>query len=316
MSNPSISEPCDVVIQGAGIIGLAIALELHTRGLRVLVLERDAALQQAATAAAGMLAVEDPHNPPALHALAQHSAALYPAFLQRIESLSGIRVRFQTSATQQYLPDGTHTQLREHSLDPRELAAALLAAIRATSIDLREHTSLQPETLLPSARIIDTRGAWSPHTVPRKGQMLRVQLASHAQLDEVHRGEHIYVVPRLHGAQAGSAIIGATLEDAGFDTTLSAAQLNRLRELLLELNPSLAAIAHAPLLEAWAGLRPATSDALPILGRTQPDGTLLATGHYRNGILLAPATAIVMADLITGTAPTIDLTAFNPDRSL
>ena len=95
----------DVLIAGAGIIGLSLALELHARGARVTVLECDTALQHASCAAAGMLAVNDPHNPPELLPLSQLSASMYPNFLDRIATLSGVSVRFQTSATIQYLLD-------------------------------------------------------------------------------------------------------------------------------------------------------------------------------------------------------------------
>src|ERR1700744_5931181 len=130
----------DVLIAGGGIIGLSLALELHTRGAQVTVLERDMAMSHTSIAAAGMLAAEDPYNPPEIALFAKFSTEIYPELLARIESLSGIIVPFQTSATVQYLSSGSNILLEEHSLDPRQLAAALLAAGRATSIDLREHT--------------------------------------------------------------------------------------------------------------------------------------------------------------------------------
>src|SRR5215469_11401969 len=94
----------DICIAGAGIIGLSLALELHRRGAHVTVLEQGQPLAEASTAAAGMLAATDPDNPPQLRAIADFSLSLYPSFLDCIESLSGIRVPFQTSTTLQALP--------------------------------------------------------------------------------------------------------------------------------------------------------------------------------------------------------------------
>ncbi len=320
----------DIFIAGAGIIGLSLALELHSRGAQVTVLERDTALSHASTAAAGMLAVDDPHNPPALLKLSELSAALYTSYLLRIEHLSNLQVPFHTSTTVQYAADGSSQRLAEYSLDPRQLAAALLAAVRATSIDLREHTEahivneangrlLHIETTdgaFQPRQFIQTRGAWhAPYTRPAKGQMLRVQLPADLPLREVHRSEHIYVVPRTTGPQAGSAIIGATVEDAGFDLTTSPQDLKHLRKLASELVPALRSEPAAPQVEAWAGLRPATVDHLPLIGPREPGSShFFATGHFRNGILLAPATAAVLTELLEGGTPSIDLTPFAPNR--
>jgi glycine oxidase len=315
----------DVLIAGGGIIGLSLALELYTRGAQVTVVERDTAMSHASTAAAGMLAAEDPYNPPEIALLAKFSTQIYPALLAWIESLSGINVPFHTGTTVQYLSSGARILLEEHSLDPRQLAAALLAAVRATSIDLREHTgdlevadtpdgifvrdSIGTEFSAP--QLVHCNGAWfrgRNAISPRKGQMLRVQLSS--PLTEVHRAEHIYIVPRTLGPNAGTALIGATIEDAGFDTTTHPTDLANLRARAAELLP---ALAEAPQLEAWAGLRPYTPDGLPILGALSPR-EFAATGHFRNGILLAPATARVMADLLESKSPTINLTSFSPNR--
>ena len=337
----------DFVIAGAGIIGLSLALELHRRGASVVVLDAGAAMQQTSSAAAGMLAVDDLANPPALHPLAQLSASLYPEFLDRIAELSGTRVHFQTSATleagdpQNAFPDpqlivpqlrsGTHHfhLLDERSVDPRQLASALREAVRATSIELREHTALQRiqtsstsvrvETagsatdLLEASHLIDCMGCWSPAPVfPRKGQMLAVRIPAELDLACVVRTEDIYIVPRTDGPNAGRAIIGATIEDAGFDLTVHALDILILNAKAVKLLPSLE---HAEFLESWSGLRPSTADGLPILGAAprQPR-YVLATGHFRNGILLAPATARVIAQLLFNEPPALDLNPFSPTR--
>ena len=349
-----------ICIAGAGIIGLSLALELHHRGITVTVLDQSSPLAEASTAAAGMLAAHDPHNPPQLQSLADLSLSLYPAFLDRLCDLSGIRVPFQTHITLQAPPPsapstvGTLTPadltrllpalnpgdhrfilLAEHSLDPRHLATALLAAIRATSIDLRSNTPVlstrsidntieiqTPAGTLHAIQFVDCTGAWASTTSrlpniqvqPKKGQMLAVSLPPSLPLQLVVRTPDIYIVPRTSGPSAGRAIIGATIEDAGFDKTIHPSDIAHLRSLAASL---LSPLADAPQLEAWAGLRPATPDGLPLLGPlpTQPNH-FMATGHYRDGILLAPATAHVMAQLLSGESSSIGLAPFHPTRKM
>ncbi len=331
------TRPPDVAVIGAGLIGLAIALELNDRGANVTVVDRGQSLTGASTAAAGMLAADDPDNPPELQELSRLSAERYPAFLSRLESLSGIVVPFQTSSTIQYLGNGSTLRLAEHSLDPRQLAAALRAAVNATSVQLLEYTqvaAIHPEgrgakiqlsagPSIAADAVVYAAGAWSTEVMtalngdpipikPCKGQMLRVRLPF--PLDEVHRSERIYICPRTCGPQAGTALMGATVEDAGFDISVRADALAALRDLAAELLPAFASAADAPLVESWAGLRPATPDKLPILGATSRPSQFIATGHYRNGILQAPGTALVLADLIEGKPLSIDLSALSPLR--
>jgi glycine oxidase len=221
--------------------------------------------------------------------------------------------------------------LNENSLDPRALGQALLAAVQSAKIDLRSQSQVRleqsdssnlevrmgSEVLRPS-RVIDCTGAWGltelppghVRTIPRKGQMLAVNLAGTMPMHVVVRTPTIYIVPRTTGATAGRAVIGATVEDAGFDKTVSANDIARLRAEATELLPELG---DAPEVETWAGLRPGTSDGLPLLGQVR-ENLFLATGHYRNGILLAPATAVVMAQILAGERPTVELDAFSPLR--
>jgi glycine oxidase len=353
MLHPSSSDH-DICIAGAGVIGLSLALELHRRGARVTVLDQSTPLAEASTAAAGMLAAADPHNPPQLLSLAALSLSLYPAFLE------SLRVRFQTNTTLQALPPNTpgtgreltpgdlaylipaltpgnhrFILLDEHSLDPRQLATALLAAVRATTIDLRPNIPVlstssltnaieihTPTGVLRASQFVDCTGAWASTTsrlpnlqvAPKKGQMLSVSLPSSLPLRLVVRTPGIYIVPRTSGPNAGRAIIGATIEDAGFDKTLHPSDIARLRSLASALLPPLT---DALQLEAWAGLRPATPDGLPLLGALPAHPHhFIATGHYRDGILLAPATAHVMAQLLFGESPSLDLAPFSPVRTV
>jgi len=347
----------DICIAGGGIMGLSLALELHRLGHRVTVFDQAQPLSEASTAAAGMLAASDPDNPAPLRPLADLSLSLYPAFLDRLHDLSGTRVPFHTSATLQAHPstpanvlsaealagilpqlspgNNLFTRIDEHSLDPRNLAAALLASVQASTIDLRPHTrvlsansvgdAVEIQTtagIFYSAKFVNCTGAWATHSslaphlaiAPRKGQMLAVGLPPSLPLSIVIRTHAMYIVPRTTGPNAGRAIVGATVEDAGFDKIVHPSDIARLRALADGLLP---ALIGAPQLDAWAGVRPSTPDGLPFLGSLPgKPNQFIAAGHYRNGILLAPATAHVMAQLLGQQTPAIDLSAYSPERPL
>jgi glycine oxidase len=152
--------------------------------------------------------------------------------------------------------------------------------------------------------------------------MTTVRLRGPETLTHVLRTPEIYLVPRGDGRIA----IGATVEHAGFDKTVSPHAIASLLKAAAELFPP---IAHAEILESWAGLRPGSSDELPLIGPTTDLGapscgisagweshshTWIATGHFRNGILLAPGNARALSQLIRGETPAIDLAPFAPDR--
>lgn len=333
----------DVIIAGAGLIGMACALECRRRGLQPTLVERGAPGTEASWAAAGMLAANDPANPRELQPLADLSLRLYPEFLERLREQSGHAVPIETewtvergtptlandlhSAIPAFHPEGFHADgyhaIREQSLDPRKLSAALHAAVLAAEIPLRtqtpvlarseerDHVVVQTESgPLQAAFFLDCTGAWSSQRVrPAKGQMLRVHapgVLDGGDGNVVLRTHDIYLVPRLDG----SVVIGATVEDAGFDKAVHGEDLDDLRRRAAVLIP---VMAHAPALERWAGLRPDTPDHLPVLGRTGAR-TFVAAGHFRNGILLAPATAHVVAQLLLHETPGADLRAFDPAR--
>lgn len=322
----------DIVIAGAGLIGLTLALELHSRGASVAVLDTARATEGASTAAAGMLAAEDPHNPPQLHDLSAWSLSLYDRFLQRLQELSGTAIPYQTNTTIQYTNAATAIRLAERSIDPRQLSAAVLQAVRNSGIPLFEdcghiqiteeasNVELRPQhgPCLFAEQMVHASGAWfagRPTIVPRKGQMLRVRMPPGVTIEEVHRSAEIYAVPRLHGPQAGTVVIGATDEDAGFDLHVSQQALDNLRAHAAALLPELSSAQEAPQVGSWAGLRPTTADRLPAIGRL-PGHTRqwLAGGHYRNGILLAPATAVAVSDMLENKPPAVNMHPFNPAR--
>jgi glycine oxidase len=211
----------------------------------------------------------------------------------------------------------------EASVDPRALAAALLAALEAEGVELLTGTEVE-EALLDGERIAGVRtdggeelraaavvlatGAWSSQTEwlpeearppvrPVKGQVLELRARDGtAPCRRAIASERVYLVPRPDGR----LIAGATAEEQGFDTAVTAGGVH---EMLREAYRLLPDVAEMELVEATAGLRPGTPDNLPRVGPGGMDGLLWATGHYRNGILLAPLAADAIADLLSGTQP-------------
>jgi glycine oxidase len=218
--------------------------------------------------------------------------------------------------------------LKERSVDPRALTAAALKAAKHRGVDISsgdEVTAVNlsdgqvtgittKKTSFLAPKVVNCAGAWSgqiaPHAFPVrpvKGQMLCLISPSRNLLRHVIRAPDVYLIPRSDGR----ILVGATVEEAGFDKRTDVATVQRLHHAALALVPELR---NAKILEDWAGLRPGTPDALPILGATQTPGYYVATGHFRDGILLAPITAEVMAQVITGTNCKYDLTPFSPAR--
>lgn len=322
-----------------------MALELRDRGARVLVLDQNEPGRGASSAAAGMLAATDPETPAALREFAIESARLFPEFVKRVEADSGISVDFRQQGTivlghglfpenhrplsrsglaelEPDLDPGAYKAffVAEDAVDPALLMQATLRAVEANGIEIRPGIKVlgmhataggvevrtNRETLSCS-RAVNCCGAWSGWPVrPRKGQMLYLRPRA-GILEHVVRSPEVYLVPR----SSGKILLGATVEDVGFNTDVDSAVIERLHSSAAKYLPQLAS---APVIESWAGLRPGTPDDLPIMGETEDNGIFVATGHFRNGILLAPATGRVMARLMRGEAPGMNLTAFSPQR--
>jgi glycine oxidase len=152
---------------------------------------------------------------------------------------------------------------------------------------------------------IDGIAAYAPLR-PAKGQMVALR-AEHVEIERVLWGEHIYLVPR----NDGRILAGATVEYTGFDKRTTAGGIEKILSAAIELAPGLA---NARIEETWAGLRPDTPDHLPILGPTDMDGLLMATGHFRSGILLTPITARLIREWITEQSVSVDWDRFSPLR--
>jgi glycine oxidase len=236
--------------------------------------------------------------------------------------------------------------LKERSIDPQHLAAAAIAAARhrgigfssgdqVLAVDIEDGKTAgvrTTKTRFAGPIVVNCAGAWAGQigssagrggsriqtegtspggfavpTRPVKGQMLCVVMPQKELVRHVVRTPNVYLIPRTDGR----LLIGATQEEAGFDKQTVPETLQKLRQAALQLVPKLA---EARILEAWAGLRPGTPDNLPILGETRTQGYFVATGHFRDGILLAPATAKVMRQLISRRKPQIDLKEFGVER--
>ena len=141
---------------------------------------------------------------------------------------------------------------------------------------------------------------------PAKGQMIALR-ADDLKIERVLWSENIYLVPR----NDGRILAGATVEYAGFEKGLTAGGLEKILSGAIELSPGLAA---ARVEETWAGLRPDSPDHLPILGPTDIDGLLIATGHFRGGILLTPITARLVCEWVTQQRVSVDWDRFSPMR--
>jgi len=141
---------------------------------------------------------------------------------------------------------------------------------------------------------------------PAKGQMVALR-AEDLEILRVLWSEHIYLVPR----NDGRILAGATVEYVGFDKRTTAGGVEKILSAAIELAPQLA---NARIEETWAGLRPDSPDHLPILGPADLEGLLMATGHFRSGILLTPITARLIREWITEQKVSIDWDRFSPLR--
>jgi glycine oxidase len=141
---------------------------------------------------------------------------------------------------------------------------------------------------------------------PAKGQMIALR-ADDLKIERVLWSEKIYLVPR----NDGRILAGATVEYTGFEKGLTAGGLEKILAGTLELSPGLK---NARVEETWAGLRPDSPDHLPILGSTELDGLLIATGHFRGGILLTPITAQLVREWVTHQRVSVDWDRFSPMR--
>ncbi|URM91687.1 glycine oxidase ThiO [Streptomyces sp. MRC013] len=226
----------------------------------------------------------------------------------------------------------------DHQVDPRRLAAALVAACERAGVvfhraradrlsvvrDRAAGAVLSDGTRPAADRVVLAAGSLSgrldgvpdavlPPVRPVKGQVLRLAVPEayapflSRTVRAVVRGGHVYLVPR----ENGELVVGATSEEMGWDTTVTA---GGVYELLRDAHELVPGVTELPLTETCAGLRPGSPDNAPLLGPSALPGLHLATGHHRNGVLLAPVTGDVMASVLTtGELPEV-ARAFTPAR--
>jgi glycine oxidase len=211
--------------------------------------------------------------------------------------------------------------VQEDVVDPVLLVQAALTAAQRAGVSIRADASVERivgrsgevEVVtsigrLSAKAVVNCMGAWSGAPVkPRKGQSMYVLPRKADLLRHTLVAPEVYMVPR----SSGKIFIGATVEDVGYDRNVDPATIRSLYQAATRLVPELAS---AEMIASWAGLRPGSPDNLPLLGATETPGVLVASGHFRNGILLAPLTALIMADLIEGKPSPVDISAFSPLR--
>jgi glycine oxidase len=234
----------------------------------------------------------------------------------------------------------------EATADPRLLMEAALSAAKARGVALRANCAaigllgeggrcagvVTREGTIKAEHVVIAAGCFSGEltgeigrrapTHPVRGQMLALRQPApsgtnphdptrsnvgRGTVGRVLRSANGYLVP--HGDNR--VLAGSTLEDAGFEKIVTPAGIRKILGAAMEMVP---ALAGAEILETWAGLRPATPDRLPILGPTDIAGLIVATGHYRNGILLAPITAKLVSAWVCGESVEEDVAAFSPMR--
>ncbi len=217
----------------------------------------------------------------------------------------------------------------EASVDNRLLTEAVLAAAAKAGTEIRAGAAVErlmrssgrvtgvvaEGEMVGAAQVVLAAGCFSAQIAdlaryapmrPVRGQMVALR-SDRVNVQRVLHSEHGYVVPR----DDGQMVAGSTTENAGYEKGVTAGGIEQILRAALEIAPGLA---EAAIVETWSGLRPGTPDHLPILGPTDIEGLLIATGHYRNGILLAPVTAKLVREWITEGQTSLAVEMFSPMR--
>jgi thiazole synthase len=336
-------------------LSIALELHWRGLKVRVLTKDKDSHAAAAHAAAGMLAPQAEEIPPGAMLELCLWSRSLYPEWTAKIAAITGLDPGYwpcgilapryhqfdhphwlERSSLQQQLGNtnlgqeviGGYWFPADGQVNNRALYAALQAAVQSAKIEVLEGITISNLSGSKTVNCLETDrgtfqadryilaiGAWSQELLPvpvqpRKGQMLALQVpaAEPLPLETVLFAEDVYIVPR----RDGRIVVGATSEDVGFLPHNTESGIQGLRERAVRLCPILD---RYPIAEQWWGFRPSTPDELPILGHSPLSNLLLATGHYRNGILLAPATAQIVADLIC-QQPTPLLPSFSYQRFL
>lgn len=365
----------DVVVAGAGIIGLASAWRLAQRGARVIVVDAGVPGREASWVAAGMLAAatEAQFGEEELLALTIAGNDRWDSFAAEVEAATGLPSGLRRCGTLHVALDRDESEAlrrlhrfqldaglpvewvapsrardlepgltpacaggilspHEGEADPRQACAALLRACELAGVHILAGDAIVDALIDGSAlrgvvtasgtriaadRVVLATGAWGapwlpeearPPVRPVKGQIVNlVHPAGETVAEHVVWTSGIYLVPRADGR----VCLGATVEEKGFDRSVTAGGVH---ELLREAYRAVPEIVELTFVEAIAGFRPGSPDNMPLLGHGALDGLVVATGHHRNGILLGPITGDIVAALVHGEEPPVPLARFAPDR--
>jgi glycine oxidase len=383
---PSLAAPTDadpdVVVLGAGTIGLSIAWKAASAGMRVTVIDPEPG-KGASWAAAGMLAPvgEVHYGEESLLALNMSSARMWPRFTNELERAAGRTIGYRRTGTLvTALDQGDRAWLEQlfefqrslgldvdwlsgrrvremepgvtpgvsagmfaagdHQVDNRLLVGALLEAAtsagctilreRATSVELEggrvKGVRVETGDALSTLSVVLATGCWSadmqgvprealPPVRPVKGQILRLRSKDpegflRRPVRGIVNGAAVYLVPRADG----EVVVGSTVEEMGFDTSVTA---GAVYALLRDAHRVVPGSRELELSEAIARLRPGSPDNAPVIGAARAEGAeglVVATGHYRNGILLTPVTAETVCAILTGADPPAEVAPFTPAR--
>ena len=356
----------DVIVIGAGIVGLMTARELARAGLRVRVFERGESGREATYAAGGILSPMPPWEASeAVTVMADWSRARYAALVAELNEETGIDgefiesgvLLFGSARAEPALAWGRATGRRVELLDREQvvelepaagthwnhalcfpdiaqvrnhrLATALAASVRQLGVELQEHAEVRgfhvqgrhvagvetKEGTAHAESIVLCAGAWSDNLLrpwggelavhPVRGQMLWYEgepgMLRRMLIDDTH-----YLIPRRDGV----VIVGSTVEEVGFNKATTATAAAELARAAARLCPQLEGCEPAG---QWAGLRPGSVDGVPSIGAHPAlDGLYVNAGHYRNGIVLAPASARLVSELICGETTTFEPEDYAP----
>lgn len=356
----------DVVVLGAGLIGLAVAAEAATRGASVLLIG-EPRFGEASPAGAGMLAPgaeSEELGSDAVRRFAVAGRELYPAFLAALHDETGVPVAFDRHgilelsrngepgnrpAGTEWLDEralralepalgafsGAVLHPRDGSVDniallfamqrraeARRAITLVRAGVRSVNVSAaRPRVVLDDGDVLEGASLVIATGAWAsqleglPRPLPVRPVRGQLLMLEGAVVRHVIYGGGGYLVPRRYPDAPEPferTIIGATMEEAGFDSRTTREGLEQLMDVARNISRE---VASAPLASHWAGLRPITPDRLPILGHDPEIPQLLyACGHGRNGILLAPITGEAIGALAVGATSPHDVSPFTLER--